>query len=59
VRFDLPPRAFAHWDEARHAWSVEPGEREILVGSSSHDIRGTMKIVLPAWRTDVAEARAV
>jgi beta-glucosidase len=39
VTFDLPPRAFAHWDKVRHTWAVEPGEREILIGSSSRDIR--------------------
>jgi beta-glucosidase len=39
VMFDLPPRAFAHWDSARNTWAVEPGERELLIGSSSRDIR--------------------
>jgi beta-glucosidase len=39
VTFTLPPRAFAHWDPTRHAWIVARGEREILVGSSSRDIR--------------------
>jgi beta-glucosidase len=39
VTMDLPGRAFAHWDVAQHAWAVKPGEREILVGASSRDIR--------------------
>jgi beta-glucosidase len=41
VTFDLPPRAFAHWD---NAWTVSPGEREILVGSSSRDIRQRARV---------------
>ncbi len=44
VNFELSARAFAHWDEARHDWSVQPGEREILVGSSSQDIRRSAQI---------------
>jgi len=46
VTFDLPSRAFAHWDVQAHAWSVTPGEREILVGSSSRDLRQSARIVL-------------
>jgi beta-glucosidase len=44
VTFDLPPRAFAQWDIQQKAWVVEPGEREILVGSSSRDIRQTARV---------------
>src|SRR5205814_1723956 len=43
VTFDLPPRAFAHWD---NAWTVTPGEREILVGSSSRDIRQSARVMV-------------
>jgi beta-glucosidase len=39
VIFDLPPRAFAHWNTERGEWQVETAEREILVGASSRDIR--------------------
>ena len=39
VHFDLNERAFAFYDPARRRWVVEPGEFEILVGSSSRDIR--------------------
>ena len=37
--FALDARAFAFYDVLRHAWTVEPGEFEILAGSSSADIR--------------------
>jgi beta-glucosidase len=46
VSFDLPPRAFAHWDAQRKAWLVEPGEREVVVGSSSRDLRQSARVHL-------------
>jgi beta-glucosidase len=40
VRFSLvPERDLAHYDEARKALAVEPGEYEIEVGASSRDLR--------------------
>jgi beta-glucosidase len=40
VAFTLvPERDLAHYDEARKAFAVEPGEFEIEVGASSRDIR--------------------
>lgn len=44
IRFDLPDRAFAHWDAAHHDWAVEPGEYEVRVGSSSRDIHATGRV---------------
>jgi beta-glucosidase len=35
----VPERDLAHYDEARKAFAVEPGEFEIEVGASSRDIR--------------------
>jgi len=46
VRFSLDRRAFAFYDPIRCEWVVEPGEFEILVGSSSADIRARAKIML-------------
>jgi beta-glucosidase len=46
VSFDLPARAFAHWDTQRKAWRVEPGPREIVVGSSSRDLRQSARVDL-------------
>ena len=40
VRFELDERALAFWDEASHAWLVEPGTFDIAVGASSRDLRG-------------------
>lgn len=45
ARFELPERAFAHWDLARHGWVAEAGEYEVRVGSSSRHIRSTLPVV--------------
>jgi beta-glucosidase len=39
VRFELPATELAYWDESRNAFRIEPGCYEILIGSSSADIK--------------------
>ncbi len=39
ITLTLDRTAFAYWDDSRHAWVAEAGEFEVLVGSSSQDIR--------------------
>jgi beta-glucosidase len=39
VSFELDERALAFYDVDRKAWVAEPGEFEVLIGSSSRDIR--------------------
>ncbi len=39
VRLHLSEQSFRHWDEPGSRWAVEKGDAEILVGSSSRDIR--------------------
>ena len=39
VRFTLSPDRLAFWDQTQNAWIVEPGAFEIMVGSSSADVR--------------------
>jgi beta-glucosidase len=46
VEFALDERAFAFYDPYQKQWVVEPGEFEILVGSSSRDIRARTTINL-------------
>jgi len=46
VCFTLQKRDFAFWDETSSSWMVEPGEFEILVGSSSDKIMQTVGITL-------------
>jgi beta-glucosidase len=40
VSVTLDCAAFSYWDDMKHAWVAEAGIFEILVGSSSQDIRG-------------------
>lgn len=46
VEFALDERAFAFYDPHRGRWVVEPGEFELLVGSSSRDIRAKATVEL-------------
>ncbi|MFI2435050.1 glycoside hydrolase family 3 C-terminal domain-containing protein [Streptomyces sp. NPDC018693] len=39
LAFDVRLSAFEFWDVARGAWRLEPGPYDVLVGSSSEDIR--------------------
>jgi beta-glucosidase len=47
VEFTLNERELAFYDPYRGKWVVEPGEFEILIGSSSRDIRlsGTCSLI--------------
>lgn len=44
IRLALDDRAFAFWDVARHDWTVEPGDFEIRLATSSRDIRHRLTI---------------
>jgi beta-glucosidase len=46
VGFELNERALAYYDPDRKAWVAEPGEFEVLIGSSSQDIRLKVKFAL-------------
>jgi beta-glucosidase len=46
VEFELDERALSYYDPLRKAWVAEPGEFEILIGSSSRDIRQRAKFTL-------------
>jgi beta-glucosidase len=48
VTFTLPAAKLAFWDEKTHAFLVEPGAFELMVGVSSTDIRA--KTVLEVTR---------
>jgi beta-glucosidase len=39
VKFDLPAKSLAYWDQTQRAFVVEPGQIELRAGSSSADIR--------------------
>lgn len=46
VTFAVPAAKLAFWDEKMHAFLVEPGDFEVMVGASSEDIRarGTFSV---------------
>jgi beta-glucosidase len=39
LTFTLPASKLAYWDETTHAFVVNPGAFDILVGAASDDIR--------------------
>ena len=43
VTLEVPVSELAHWDMETNGWVVEPGKVEILVGSSSDDIRQSIE----------------
>jgi beta-glucosidase len=47
VSLELDDRSFAFWDADEHRWTVEPGAVELLIGSSSRDIRHRVPLVVP------------
>lgn len=54
VSFSLDQEAFWYFDAAKNAWTVEPGDFEILVGASSRDLRLSARLtVLPPARPGV------
>ena len=44
----LGREAFAFYDAANHEWKVEPGEFEILVGTSGRDITSRIPFTIPS-----------
>ena len=45
VRVPLGARALRYWDVDTHAWRTDPGRYEVLVGTSSRDIRASAEII--------------
>ena len=43
VTLEFPVSELAHWDNETNGWVLEPGKIEILVGSSSDDIRQSIQ----------------
>lgn len=56
VEVELDQRAFAYWSTTVHDWVVEGGAFEIVVGSSSRDLRltGTVDIAAPTRRASIS-----
>jgi beta-glucosidase len=48
VTISLEPADFAYFSDVHGKWVIEPGSYEILIGSSSTDIRATLPLTLEA-----------
>jgi beta-glucosidase len=48
VSLEVPARKLAFWDETTHAFVVEPGAFEVMVGASSADIRARDRVEVTA-----------
>jgi beta-glucosidase len=46
VTFCLNERDFSYYSENDHAWKIEPGTYQVLLGSSSRDVRLSQDIVV-------------
>jgi beta-glucosidase len=44
VPVEVSASRLAHWDVADHAYVLEPGRHELLVGRSSRDVRATVSV---------------
>jgi beta-glucosidase len=44
VAVHVPVRSLQYWNSSTHAWTFVPGERSVLVGGSSQDIRLSAKV---------------
>ncbi len=47
ARIVLDGRAFSYYDPSRGGWVLEPGDFELLIGSSSRDIRTVATVTIP------------
>jgi beta-glucosidase len=48
VTVPVDSRAFAQWDTTKHTWLITPGTYQVLVGSSSRDIRAQSSLTMAA-----------
>jgi beta-glucosidase len=54
ISFELGKRAFAYWNVNLNGWHVESGSYQVLVGSSSRDIRLQAEVVLQSSAPEAA-----
>ena len=43
VELKLSPRDLAYWDEFNHRFRVDAGDYDLLIGSSSADVRASVR----------------
>jgi beta-glucosidase len=57
VTFELVPEQFGFWQDGK--WIVEPGEIQVMVGSSSADIRQARKLIVARWSEGALPAASI
>ena len=45
VEVVLDAASYSYWDVDTHGWTSDPGRYEVLVGSSSSDIKSSAEVV--------------
>ena len=53
LKFSIPASELASFDEATSSWVVKPGDYEILIGSSSRDIKSNIPVVAAEYSKPV------
>ncbi len=48
IALSVPIEYFRYWDILKKAYTIEPGDYEILIGASSDDIRGRVPLTISA-----------
>jgi beta-glucosidase len=46
ITLTVPMKELRYWNESKHAWDLEHGKLNILVGSASNDIRTTAEVTI-------------
>lgn len=46
VTLKIPVSSLRHWDETARDWALEPGKADLLIGTSSRDIRLTKRVTI-------------
>ena len=59
VTLPLDERALTYWHPDTGAWTVEPGDFEVLVAASCTDVRGTVSLRVPGEPLPVRDEPAV
>jgi len=46
VELRFVPDAFRRWDDVAHAWTVDPGDYDLVVAASATDVRSTVRVTV-------------
>jgi beta-glucosidase len=46
VELRFAPEAFRRWDTGAGAWTVDPGEYDLVIAASATDVRTTIRVTI-------------